>query len=86
MENRIGKFYISHDMIKLNIEETSEVFSILKFIPLRAESLFINDNIEMIGYSHMFRIVELAECAPEYKVHITKKEDGTINIEVEEVK
>ncbi len=85
MENRIGKFNISQDFIEQNIEEVAEIFTILKFVPMRVESLFVNGTIEMIGYSHMFKEIEKKMCAPEYEINITKKEDGTIEIQVVEV-
>ncbi len=81
MENRIGKINISNTMIDTNINEVADILSILKFVPIRVENMYTGIT-EMIGYSHMFKVIDIGLCAIEYTLHITKKEDDTITVEV----
>ena len=84
MINRIGKIIISEIMFTDEIEDLAEVFSLMKFVPMRVERMY-NHVTEMIGYSHMFEIIDVGLAAPEYIIEITKNEDETISIKVEGV-
>lgn len=84
VESRIGKIKISKHLIDTAINDVADILSILKFVPLRVEQIYIS-HWEMIGYSHMFKEIDVGEEATEYEIHITRKENEKIKIEIEEV-
>ncbi len=84
MENRIGKFYITEELILDNIKDIEEIFCQLRFVPVRTELVFPH-KFEYIGVSHMFREVDQDECVPEYNIISTRNEDKTITVSVKEL-
>jgi len=54
MNRKFATFRISRQDIVDKQEEIEEIFSILRFVPVRAEALFAEDVIEYTGLSNAF--------------------------------
>ena len=87
MNNRkLGRARISCDMIDREPNRVAEVFSLLKFVPVRAECLHYSDEIEYVAISERFATVPFGQIIPEYNLKITQDEDGRVNlVEVEQI-
>ena len=82
MKNRhFGKFEIDSKIISEDPDLIIDAFSIIRFLPVRAESLLSNSSIEYIGISERFEEVAMGTQIPEYKIIITRDERG-ITVEV----
>ena len=86
MKRRIGKFYVTRDLIVRDQEEIAEMFSQLRFIPVRVEMLFHINSLEYIGFSYLFKEIEEGLDTPEYNIITTQDDEGILNVEVKELK
>lgn len=65
---------------------TIEIFRRLKLIPIRVEFLYHKNEFEIIAHSYMFRTLKPGEKIPEYRITITKNEEGKIEkVEAKEI-
>ena len=82
MKGRIGKISINISLIVEKLKEIEEVFSIMRFVPIRAEMMAHKMEIEYIGYSPMFNEIDECEEAPLYEVKAEKdaETDTIINV------
>lgn len=74
-------------MFEYNWDDLTHVFR--EIIPVRAEHMLHTDQIEYVGYSNLFRPVEVGEKTPEYKVFVERTSgfDGPqVRVKVEEIK
>jgi len=71
MNNRIGKFWISINLIHEHHDEVVEMFYKLKIVIVRSEVMYHKDSIEYVGISPEFREVPLNEVLPEYNLVVT---------------
>lgn len=79
MRNKhIGKFRIAVSLIDTMPEKIIKVFNIMECIPVRAEMLYSNSEIEYVAISPLFRKVELGMETPEYIINITIGDKGNI--------
>ena len=73
-------------MIDLEADRVAEVFSILKFVPVRAECLYHLCEIEYVAISERFEELPFGQIIPEYKLTISQDSDGRVNlVEVEQI-
>jgi hypothetical protein len=63
-DRRIGKFYISTELIEFNPEIVKKIMS--RMIVVRAELLYHTFSIEYHAISSLFEPVNIGECTPEY--------------------
>lgn len=77
-DRMMGRIRLTAQSIRDNTQETAEIMSILKFIPVHTEMLFITDDIICTGISPMFRKLEVGEIVPEYTLSIGIDEKGKI--------
>ena len=75
MGKRIGKFEVSRGLLD-RTEEMADIFSIMRFVPYRAEYLAYSDRISYHGVSHLFDEISGAEMMPEYELEICSGDDG----------
>ncbi len=80
---KIGKFYISFEMI--NNGKIASVLAKMEFIPTRVENIYHRQVFEYIGISSLFRDKGKGEMVPEYTVTINNSL-GEFFVEVNEVK
>lgn len=85
LENRKGRFSIDLDLLKRNPDEMSAIFMMLAFVPFRAECIYINNTIEYQGLSYLFDIVPQHQIIPEYRIEITKSENGITEVKAVKV-
>jgi len=71
---RIGKIYISNDIVKEDI--FPDVLAFIQFVPLRVEYLAYRDQFEYIGISPMFDEIPPFVESSIYFLEITTKENG----------
>lgn len=69
MNRRIGKFTLSREVVMG--PQAVDVFKVMRFVPLRAESLDYSNVYVYIGLSPLFDEVEDYMVVPEYEVMIT---------------
>jgi hypothetical protein len=77
--HRIGKFRISFIFLQSHPKEAAAIFAGL--IVVRAESRYDFDAIEYIALGDCFEEVDRGFEAPEYRLILTRNEDGSIVIE-----
>jgi len=77
--DRIGKFSISMILIENNPDFVREIFSRLKAIVLRAETLWYNKEIEYFAISERFDVREEGMVVPTYKLEVTNTNDGHVS-------
>jgi len=69
-EKRIGKFYINEEIIRDSPEAIVQLFHMIKFVPIRVESLYHRRSIEYLGYSDKFEKVTPG-CIPyDYEINM----------------
>ena len=73
--NKLGKIRFDPDLD--GKEELCEVFSLLKFVPYKAEYDYANSYIEAIGISPLFKELEKGLIAPLYGITV-ETVDGKI--------
>lgn len=76
---RLGRLYISDELMSENIGELYEVFSQLRFIPVRVEHMWHRSVFEMCGISPLFDEIKIGDESPTYKIIINR---SGIDIEV----
>jgi len=64
-KSRVGKFYISRQLIEDNPTLVKEILSTT--IVVRAEMLYESDVVSYVGLSHLFDPTPLGATAPYYK-------------------
>lgn len=67
---QLGKFSLEEQLVKNNPDIATKVFRDMQFVPVRAESHFINREIEYAGISPMFEEVSKGTIVPRYLIHI----------------
>jgi len=75
MKNKMGKIYISTAMIDKWAEDTAEMLSYMKFVPIRVECMVHMKAFEMIGLSQMFDELPDHQVVPTYKI-LCESEEG----------
>ena len=85
MGNRnLGLITVSCDLIDDNPIGVSDIFGMLKFIPVRAECLYSEQAIVYVGISERFDEVMIGMKVPTYKLNYSCEADGTVSsVEVE---
>ena len=79
MQNRIGKFRVTDALVQFGLGELmSKVFS--KVFIARAEHLGYMPCTEYVGYSELFKPLELGDEPLDYVFEAKKEEDGRITI------
>ena len=76
---QLGIFFISEELIRNNPEIVAEAFKDMQLVIVRAESKFINRELEYAGISPKFEETEKGMLIPNYLVHIfvnQAEEDG----------
>lgn len=66
MLNKIGKFYISQDLLRLDYEMVKKVLS--KVVVVRCERQFHNHSFEYIAIGNPFDEIQTGEVPPTYTV------------------
>ena len=71
---KIGKLLVTKELV--NSAHATTLFSLIGFVPVRVELMYMYNRFEMIGISDLFE--ELPECAvaPTYNIIITSDDDG----------
>ena len=77
MQNRLGRFSVTEELIRENSEGVRQVLG--RVLVLRATEVFHNRSIEYIAMSEMFDEVPPGEEIPEYMFKIFREADGTIS-------
>ena len=77
MNNRVGKFKMSHRLLRADLDNIRWVLS--HFVIVRAESLYYDDTIEYVAYSELFDEIPEGEIIPEYEIIIG--EDKSVRAE-----
>ena len=80
-----GSFELIDDIIRDNIEEVHQMFSIMKFVPFRAESMF-NNTVKYSGYSPLFKEIPKYNTVPEYRLTIESDGQKIVKVDVEEIR
>jgi hypothetical protein len=75
MKERLGMFFVSLDAIVNRKEEMCESLSIMKFLPIRVETLYDRKEIMYIGFSYLFDEKEEGSEATEYNIVVVKEDD-----------
>jgi len=85
MGNRkLGLITVSRKLIDDNPIGVSDIFGMLKFVPVRAECLYAEQAIAYVGISERFDEVIIGMKVPTYKINYSCEADGTVNsVEVE---
>ncbi len=83
-ENNLGRFCTPMKLIKEKPDLAAKVLGALNFVPVRAEIVDFGQYIEYIGMSDKFREIGEDEVAPFYRVILTEKPEGEIEIRVNE--
>lgn len=76
---RIGKFYLSSDLIKNKYNEVAGILTALRFVPFRVEHLYYSSRFLMEGISEKFDEVKEGESIPFYDLAINTV-DGKLAI------
>ena len=79
---QLGKFSLEERLVRDNPDIAAKVFREMQFVPVRAESHFINREIEYAGISPMFEEVPTGSIVPRYLVHIFSTEAEYSHVEV----
>lgn len=83
MNNRnLGRFSITRELVDTDPEKVSQVFTLLKLVPVRVEMIYPG-KFNYIAISERFPEVEFGKMIPEYTLKITESKAG--NIELVEV-
>lgn len=81
MNNRnLGRIKINLEIIDSEPERASEIFALLKFVPIRAECLHYEHVIEYVAIAERFEEVPLGQVIPEYKLIVSQDPDGRVNL------
>jgi hypothetical protein len=80
MNNRIGRFSISNELIYSHIDDVKRIFDWLDCVVVRAEMVYWGGVVEYTAISDRFDEVSEAETAPLYVFELCKKDDGAINV------
>lgn len=78
MERRIGKFFVSRDLIWNNSDLFQQLMELGKFIILRAESLDYQGTYEYVALSPIFDVLSEGQAVPEYSIKVTDGEPPLI--------
>ena len=73
-----GIIRIDFEFVRKQPERVAEVFALMKFVPLKAEALYMYDVIEYHGLSAAFPEVKEGKRIPLYDIKITRSEAGNI--------
>ena len=76
MKNRhLGKIRIDFRLLE-EPNRVARIFSIINFVPTRAECLYHSNDIEYVGISETFDFVNFGDICPEYQLEIEDDEQG----------
>lgn len=76
---RLGRFYITHDLLKQEPEAIRE-HVLAKMVIVRAELLWERNAIEYVAMSELFDLLPWYHTAPEYGIVMSKTADGQIEL------
>ncbi len=71
---QLGKFFISEELIRNNPDIVAEAFKDMRLVVVRAESQFINRELQSAGISPHFKEIPRGMIIPSYLVHIFSNE------------
>jgi len=77
---QLARFRVDERQVRDRPEEIAEVFSMLRFVPVRAECLFAERRIEYVGISERFADVPDGQIVPEMELRVTKDSTGRIEL------
>ncbi len=81
----LGKITILSENIRQSPDMIAEIFIQMRFIPVRAELMFHNKNIEYIGLSDRFNEIKEGEQIPSYSIEVVTLGDGEIEIKCQQI-
>mgnify|MGYP006270055663 CR=1 FL=1 len=81
-KRRIGRFFVSSDLLQTIPGELYKLFGYLQFVPVRVHHMWDTNQFEMIGLSPHFREVDQGEVAPLYTLTISDKHGYVIDEQI----
>lgn len=82
MNRRYGKVFV-HVGRNDDIQELAEVFSVIKFVPVRTEYHFASNEFEYVGLSPFFEELNQGDKIPVYELTIHTQRGGRPCFDVE---
>ena len=73
---RVGKFTVGRDLIVETPETLAEMFKQMDFVALRVEHFPSSDSYQYVGYSSLFKPIEMGQAMPEYLIEVTDMTDS----------
>ena len=85
LKRRIGTFTVTKELYdEADFEKLSDFFSLLGFIPMRAEFIYADNRFELQGISKYFDYVKFDEIIPSYDIKVLVNDDNVLlGLEVE---
>ena len=69
---KIGEFRYTKDFLEKNPKAAGKIFSKLEFVPTSVNYDHVRKQFVCVGYSPLFREIELGRGAPKYELQITQ--------------
>jgi hypothetical protein len=77
-DRNVGKFKLDEALIRNEPELVADIMALLRIVVIRAEALFAEREIRYVALSPAFKLLAPGMKVLEYRLEITKKEDGTL--------
>ena len=75
---KAGTFDISRELLDEKLGKVAEVLSNMRFVPVRAEQLFMEGVVRYTGFSPLFAEADRGCVVPKYEIKIVDNEDGSL--------